>query len=99
VQRYIKEKSMTNKGFYAFCRDHRKTEPDKHKKEALKDVYGFMWECGTTKAGVASYIEHQIFVLGYGGIEGGQPRIDAYTWLQGIFDGAVAIAQPAQTLF
>lgn len=90
---------MTNKDFYAYCRDQRKTEQDEHKQAVLKDVYGFMWECGTTKAGVKQYIEHQVFVLGYGGLAGGQPRIDAYNWLQDIFDGTVATAQPAQTLF
>jgi hypothetical protein len=90
---------MTNKAFYAFCRDNRKTEPDEHKRAVLADVYGLMWECGVTKQGVRDYIGHQIFVLGYGGIPGGQPRIDAYNWLQSVFDGTVSVSEPSGTLF
>jgi hypothetical protein len=89
---------MTNKDFYKFCKNQRKTEPDEHKKAVLADVYGFLWECGTTKVGVRTYIDHQIFVALHRGQ--GQPRIDAYRWLQSVFDGQVSTApQQNATLF
>lgn len=89
---------MTNKDFYTFCKNQRKTEPDEHKKAVLADVYGFLWECGVTKQGVAQYINHQIFVAPRRGH--GQPRIDAYRWLQSVFDGQASTApQQSATLF
>jgi hypothetical protein len=90
---------MTNKDFYAFCRDQRKTETNEHKKAALQDVYGFMWECGTSKRGVWEYIKNQVWRLQSGLLPGGQPRIDAYNWLQAVFDGTVSVTEPSGTLF
>jgi hypothetical protein len=51
---------MTNKDFYAFCRDQRKTAVDPHKKEALSDIYKFMWECAITKQGVRDFTNRMI---------------------------------------
>ncbi|HEX3643204.1 MAG TPA: hypothetical protein VHV10_18100 [Ktedonobacteraceae bacterium] len=70
---------MTNKAFYAFCRDQRKTEADPHKKEALSDIYKFMWECGISKQGVRDFTNRMI----------AEPKnalkVEAYTWLLGVF--------------
>lgn len=90
---------MTNKDFYAFCRDNRKIETDEHKRAALADVYGFMWECGITKQGVRDYIGHQVFRLQHITLPASQPRIDAYNWLQAVFDGTVGVTKPSGTLF
>ena len=73
---------MTNRNFYAFCRDRRKVEQDKEKRKALEDVYNYLRECGVTKQGVAGYINHRIQDL----TRAGQSS-DSYTWLQGVFDG------------
>jgi hypothetical protein len=85
---------MTNKDFYAFCRDQRKTDPDEHKKAVLQDVYGLMWECGVTKSGVENYIAGRIrdnLV--------NEPRRHAYLWLQSVFDGTTSVVEPSGTLF
>lgn len=50
---------MTNKNFYAFCRDQRKVETDLWKQNALNEVYHHMRECGVTKSGVKQFIEHK----------------------------------------
>jgi hypothetical protein len=68
---------MNNKDFYAYCRDKRKTEPDGHKRDALQDVYDYMRECGVSKLGVATYIQHQIE-------QEHKPR-EAYAWIQSVF--------------
>lgn len=73
---------MTNKDFYTFCRDHRKTEPDPNKQQALADVYGFMRECGTTKSGVKQFVDHMIYQ------KSNEPaRVAAYQWLLDVFEG------------
>ena len=77
---------MTNKDFYAYCRDHRKTEPDVHKREALQDMYDYMWECGITKAGVGDYLSRHIEA------SQNEPR-KAYVWIQSVFDGTSGIEQ------
>jgi hypothetical protein len=82
---------MTNKDFYAYCRDHRKTEPDVHKREALQDAYDYMRECGVTKLGVAAYIQHQIEIER-------KPR-DAYNWIQSVFDGTSGVEQFGEELW
>lgn len=71
---------MKNKDFYAFCRDQRKVETDVQKREALKDVYKYMWECGITKRGVTQYIALRVEALS----RQAQP-IDAYIWLSSVF--------------
>lgn len=73
---------MTNIEFYAFCRDHRKSTESLAKRQALFDVYNFMRECGTTKAGVKLYIERMIRE------NGGRPYdVQAFQWLLSVFDG------------
>lgn len=73
---------MTNKDFYAFCREQRKVEPDVHKREALRDVYNYMRECGVTKRGVTWYIDTQIDHE-----QGNELRVAAYQWLREKFVG------------
>lgn len=75
---------MTNKDFYAFCRDKRKTESDPQKRAVLGDMYRFMWECGTTKSGVAGLIEHRCYAAN---ANGQQDVVEAYKWLEGVFQG------------
>lgn len=88
---------MINRDFYAFCRDQRKIEPDLEKREALVDVYRYMWECGVTKGGVAHYIAARIDQISNGERSSSkidisqakqqtcQAQIDAYQWLLGVF--------------
>lgn len=77
---------MTNKAFYAFCRDQCKVEPDQHKQAALKDAYGFMWDCGVSKKGVTDYLTYRIDELTR---EQQQPLIDAYRWVLEVFAGNI----------
>jgi len=72
---------MTNKDFYAFCRDQRKTEPDPHKKAVLQEVYNFMFECSTTKSGMKQFIERLMHE------PKNATKVSAYQWLPGVFDG------------
>jgi hypothetical protein len=83
---------ITNDEFYAFCRDQRKAEPDPNKSQILKDVYGYMWECGITKGGVHGYIKH-LKTWQYRN----QPElVQACEWLSDVFAGTVSVAQPPQ---
>lgn len=87
-------KAMTNKGFYAFCRDQRKVEPDANKKAALADVYGYMWDCGVTKRGVAWYITHRIAE------QQDEDLRAAYRWLLDMFQpGSMADSGQESQLF
>lgn len=85
---------MTNKTFYAFCRDQRKVESDPHKKAALADVYGFMWECGVTRSGVTGYIERRVYELTVK-----QKPTEAYQWVLDVFTGKVTVGEQTKTLF
>jgi hypothetical protein len=72
---------MKNTDFYAYCRGNRKTETDPNKKAVLQEVYMFMFECGTTKAGVKQFVDHMIYQ------KSNEPaKVAAYQWLQGVFD-------------
>jgi hypothetical protein len=67
---------MTNKDFYAYCPDHRKTETDPNKQQVLTDVYNYLRECGTTKAGVKQCVDHMIYQ------KSNEPaKVEAYQWL------------------
>jgi hypothetical protein len=86
---------MTNKEFYAFCKLRKNNQCDGAKEIAISEVWRFMWECGVTKQGVKQFIDHQITQC-----QGNQKRIDAYRWLQGVFDGSVSVnEQPQSSLF
>jgi hypothetical protein len=73
---------MRNKDFYAYCRDHRSTEPSLARREALHDVYNFMQECDVSKNGVKEYIERMMRESrsNYNG--------NAYQWLLDVSDGS-----------
>jgi hypothetical protein len=74
---------MKNTDFYTYCRDHRKTETDPNKQQALTDVYNNLRECGVTKAGVKQFVDHMIYQ------KSNEPaKVAAYRWLLGVFDGA-----------
>jgi hypothetical protein len=51
---------MNIKDFYAFCREHRSTEPSLASREALYDVYSFMRECNKSKKDLREDIEQMI---------------------------------------
>lgn len=73
---------MTNKAFYAFCRDQRKVELDEYKRAALQDVYKFLFECGVSRQGVTRYIEHRLSELA-----NDAKLCEAYVWLRRVFAG------------
>lgn len=81
---------MTNKDFYAFCRDQRQVESDPVRRDALTAVYNYMRECGVAKAGVADFLDYREW-------EAGKKRIsaDGYQWLRRVFASAAAPV-PAQ---
>ena len=72
---------MRNVDFYRLCKEKRKTEPDPLKREALGELYRFMWECGVSKRGVNQYIA----------LRASQATSDlarlAYEWLHKTFNG------------
>lgn len=72
---------MKNTEFYAYCRDHRSTEPSLVRREALYDVYNFMRECGISKKGIKEYIERMMKKAS------SSYNRDAYQWLLSVFDG------------
>jgi hypothetical protein len=72
---------MKNTDFYAYCREQRKTETDPNKKQALADVYNFMFECGVTKDGVKQFVDRMIRE------PKNADKVEAYEWLQRVFDG------------
>lgn len=89
---------MTNKEFYSFCRDRRNNIDDASKEIALREVYGYMRECGVTRGGVNSYIEHCKETH-----KGQAQIVAAFEWLRNVFDRKVSM-QPAtlqgqETLF
>jgi len=70
---------MTNRDFYVFCRDKRKTEEDPHKKVVLQETYNFMWECGVTKDGIKDFVNRMI------ADPKNASKVEAFNWLLGIF--------------
>ncbi len=100
---------MTNKDFYAYCRDQRKIEPDASKREALADVYDFMWECSVSKRGVSNLISTRIYQIQQKeqhyrarSEEENQAQIAAYQWLLAVFEGKEPpqpVAQNGSTLW
>jgi hypothetical protein len=76
----MRAERMTNKDFYAFCRDQRRIEGNEHRRIALHALYRYMWECGVTKAGVARFIEHCIDQAQ------SEVQIVAYRWLGEMFE-------------
>ncbi len=94
---------MTNRDFYAYCRDQRKIEPDAHKRTALADVYRFMWECGVSKRGVTNLIDTRIWQIAHKegqhktrSQEENRAQIAAYQWLLGVFEGREPLQPVAQ---
>lgn len=71
---------MRNADFYAYCRDNRRSaDIDEAKRQVLKSVYDYMRECGTTKQGVAFFIETR---------KREKPELAAaYDWLLQVFAG------------
>lgn len=81
---------MKNTEFYAFCRDNRSTEPSLTRREAMYDVYNFMRECGTSKAGVKQFAERMIRESG-----GRHYDIEAYQWVLSVFESPGPTPEPA----
>lgn len=73
---------MTNRDFYAFCRDQRKVEVDPERRAALTVVYNFMRECGVSKQGVAGFLEHCERECAK---DGSSPA--GYQWIRQTFEG------------
>lgn len=83
---------MTNKDFYAFCRDTRKTETDPQRREALTDLYNYMRECGVSKAGVASFVSSRVYQETQAG---NTEMAEALNWVLGVFQGTVQVKAAA----
>jgi hypothetical protein len=73
---------MTNREFYTYCRDNRKSSDSLAKREALRTVYDFMRECGTSKDGIKMFIDRMIYES-----RGLHYDLEAYQWLLSVFEG------------
>ena len=81
---------MTNKDFYRYCKENRKTETDLDRRTALTDLYQYMWECGTSKRGVDQLVATRVDQA----TRDGKPTLAAtYTWLLGIFQGQASLQE------
>lgn len=87
---------MTNRDFYAFCRDQRKIEDDPERRTALTAVYNYMRECGVSKQGVAGFLDHCMQEC----VKNGSSTT-GYQWVGQTFSGSgPAVVQSGQaTLF